>query len=311
MTKELIGLVYKSTGSWYSVQMADKRFLSCRVRGKLKIAGLKTTNPIAVGDRVTVVEDPHHEGTGVITEVQPRQNVVMRRSVQRSEHSHLLAANIDQAILMVTIKHPRTSFGFIDRFCVSTDAYRIPTALIINKIDLHNKQDKQKLREIQAIYEPLNIRCLPVSVREEENLEAVEEVLKDKLTLLAGHSGTGKSTLLNYLHPEINQAVNEVSTFANKGVHTTTFAEMFQLPFGGQVIDTPGIKELGLIEIGDHELADYFPEMRALLGACKFNNCSHTHEPKCAVRQAVEEGKITVQRYKSYLSMLENEDSRR
>ena len=180
MTKELIGLVYKSTGSWYSVQMADKRFLSCRVRGKLKIAGLKTTNPIAVGDRVKVVEDPHHEGTGVITEVQPRQNVVMRRSVQRSEHSPLLAANIDQAILMVTIKHPRTSFGFIDRFCVSTDAYRIPTALIINKIDLHNKQDKQKLREIQAIYEPLNISCLPVSVREEENLEAVEEVLKDK-----------------------------------------------------------------------------------------------------------------------------------
>ena len=305
------GLVFKSTGSWYSVQLEDQRFLSCRVRGKLKIVELKTTNPIAVGDKVLVMEDLQHEGTGIITEVLPRENVVMRRSVHKSEHSHLIAANIDQAILMVTINHPRTSLGFIDRFLVSTDAYRIPTALIINKIDLLKEKDMEKLAEIESIYEPLNIPCYPVSVLENIGLEKINELLTDKTTLLAGHSGTGKSTLINHLHPEINQTVNEVSSFANKGVHTTTFAEMFYLPSGGKIIDTPGIKELGLIDIGDHELSDYFPEMRQLLGECKFNNCSHTHEPKCAVRDAVDNGEITVQRYMSYLSMLENEDSRR
>jgi ribosome biogenesis GTPase len=311
MTTEKSGLVYKSTGSWYSIQLEDGRFLSCRIRGKLKIADLKTTNPIAVGDFVKVVEDLQHEGTGIITEVSPRQNVVMRKSVHKTEHSHLMAANIDQALLMVTIRHPRTSHGFIDRFAVSTDAYRIPTALIINKTDLHTDKDKEQLAEIKGIYEAVNIRCLPISVKEKIGLEALGSLLKDKISLLAGHSGTGKSTLLNYLHPEINQAVNEVSTFANKGVHTTTFAEMFQLPSGGKIIDTPGIKELGLIDIGDHELSDYFPEMRALLGHCKFNNCSHTHEPKCAIREAVDSGKISELRYKSYLSMLVNEDSRR
>jgi ribosome biogenesis GTPase len=311
MTALQSGLVFKSTGSWYTVQMADQRFLACRVRGKLKIAGLKTTNPVAVGDKVLVKEDLQHKGTGVITEVLPRENVVMRKSVHKTEHSHLIGANIDQALLMVTIKHPRTSLGFIDRFLVSTDAYRIPTALIINKIDLYTSKDEDKLLELQEIYEPLNIRCFPVSVKQETGLEEIDQLLADKITLLAGHSGTGKSTLLNHLHPEIKQAVSEVSTFANKGVHTTTFAEMFNLPSSGKIIDTPGIKELGLIDIGDHELSDYFPEMRALLGACKFHNCSHTHEPKCAVRQALDEGTIAVQRYMSYLSMLENVDSRR
>ena len=305
------GLVFKSTGSWYTVQLKNGHFLSCRVRGKLKIAGLKSTNPVAVGDHVLVVEDKQHEGTGIIHEVLPRQNVVMRKSVHKTEHSHLIAANIDQAILVVTIKQPKTSLGFIDRFLVSTDAYRIPTSLIINKTDLYNQDDRLKLDEIKAIYEPLDIHCYPVSLKQEEGLEEIDQLLKDKITLLAGHSGTGKSTLLNHLHPEVKQEVNEVSSFANKGVHTTTFAEMFVLPFGGAVIDTPGIKELGLIDIGDHELSDYFPEMRALLGECKFNNCSHTHEPKCAIREAVENGKINPLRYKSYLSMLANEDSRR
>jgi ribosome biogenesis GTPase len=258
-----------------------------------------------------VEEDLNHRGTGIITSVLPRQNVVMRKSVRKTEHSHLIAANIDQALLMVTLNHPRTSLGFIDRFAITTDAYRIPTSLIINKTDLHKEKDKHKLAEIMAIYEPLKINCYPVSLKSEDGLEKVKEILANKISLLSGHSGTGKSTLLNYLHPEIKQAVNEVSTFANKGVHTTTFAEMFNLPFGGKIIDTPGIKELGLIDIGDHELSDYFPEMRALLGKCKFNNCSHTHEPKCAVRQAVEDGEIAIERYMSYLSMLENEDSRR
>ena len=311
MTAKQTGLVFKSTGSWYTVELEDQRFLACRVRGKLKIAGLKMTNPVAVGDKVLVEEDLQHQGTGVITEILPRENVVMRKSVHKTEHSHLIAANIDQAMLMVTIRHPRTSLGFIDRFAVSTDAYRIPTSLIINKIDLLTEKDQEQLEEIKAIYEPIGIRCYPISVKEGKSLRELDALLTDKITLLAGHSGTGKSTLLNHLHPEGKQAVAEVSTFANKGVHTTTFAEMFHLPFGGKIIDTPGIKELGLIDIGDHELADYFPEMRALLGQCKFHNCSHTHEPKCAVLQAVDTGEITVQRYLSYLSMLENEDSRR
>lgn len=311
MSKLLTGLVFKSTGSWYSVQLEDQRFLNCRIRGKLKIAGIKSTNPVAVGDKVAVAEDPNHEGTGIIKKVISRENVVMRKSVHRTEHSNLIAANIDQAILMVTVNHPKTSYGFIDRFLVSTDAYRIPTYLIINKTDLHTDTDHQKLAEMQAIYEPIGIKTFPVSIKKEIGLEELDELLKDKLTLIAGHSGTGKSTFLNHLHPEVNQAVSEVSTFANKGVHTTTFAEMFILPSGGKIIDTPGIKELGLIDIGDHELSDYFPEMRILLGECKFHNCSHTHEPKCAVIDAVEAGEINFQRYNSYLSMLENVDTRR
>ena len=311
MIEELTGLVFKSTGSWYSVLVEDGRFLACRVRGKMKMAGFKTTNPVAVGDKVLLKEDLQHEGTAVINGILPRENVVMRRSVHKTEHSHLIAANVDQAILMVTLNQPKTSYGFIDRFLVSTDAYRIPTSLIINKTDLHKQKDTVLLEEMKSIYEPLGVSCFPASMQNEEGLKTIEELLKDKISLLAGHSGTGKSTMINLLHPEVNQQVNEVSAFANKGVHTTTFAEMFRLPFGGIIIDTPGIKELGLIDIGEHELSDYFPEMRVLLNQCKFHNCSHTHEPKCAIIEAVEYEQISISRYLSYLSMMENEDSRR
>jgi ribosome biogenesis GTPase len=311
MREELTGLVYKSTGSWYTVRMEDKATLECRVRGKLKLSKTKTTNPVAVGDRVRVVPDLQHEGTGIITEVVQRTNYVIRKSVHKTEHGHLLAANIDQAILMITIAHPKTSLGFIDRFLISTEAYRIPTFIIINKIDLHSDGDNIKMNSLIATYESLGITCFPVSVKARIGIGNIESILKDKISLLAGHSGTGKSTYLNSLHPEINQQVSEVSAFANKGVHTTTFAEMFELPEGGLLIDTPGIKELGLIDIGDHELSDYFVEMRALLGQCKFHNCSHTHEPKCAIISAVENGEIAMSRYKSYLSMLENIDTRR
>ena len=305
------GLVYKSTGSWYKVRMEDDSFLDCRVRGKLKLAKVKTTNPVAVGDNVIVTNDAQHKGTGIIGEILPRSNFVIRKSVHKTEHGHLLAANIDPAMLMISISYPKTSFGFIDRFLVSTDAYRIPTVMIINKTDLHTVEDDALMEQIILTYEHIGIKCYPISVKANEGLQIFDTLLNNKLSLLAGHSGTGKSSLMNCLHPVIQQKIGEVSVFANKGIHTTTFAEMFELPDGSRVIDTPGINELGLIDIGDHELSDYFPEMRLLLGKCKFNNCSHSHEPACAVIAAVEAGKIAPSRYYSYLSMLENDDTRR
>ena len=311
MSNAIEGLVFKSTGSWYKVRLPDDSFLDCRVRGKLKLAKEKTTNPVAVGDKVIITHDEQHEGTGIIGKILPRENFVIRKSVHKTEHGHLLAANVDQAIMMATLNHPKTSFGFIDRFLVSTDAYRIPSVLLINKSDLHQPEDQELIDEIKAVYEDIGVKTYAISVKTGDGLEVLRDLLKDKIALIAGHSGTGKSTLMNALHADINQEVGEVSAFANKGIHTTTFAEMFELEKGTLVIDTPGIKELGLIDIGDHELSDYFPEMRAFLGECKFNNCSHTHEPNCAVIDAVENGEIAYSRYKSYLSMLENEDTRR
>jgi ribosome biogenesis GTPase len=311
MSKAEEGLVFKSTGSWYKVKMNDGSFLDCRVRGKLKLSKVKTTNPVAVGDKVMVKLDEHHPGTGIIGNILPRANFVIRKSVHKTEHGHLLAANIDQAVMMATINYPKTSFGFIDRFFVSTDAYRIPSVLLINKSDLHQPEDAALVDEIKAVYGDIGVKTYAISVKTGAGLEIFDTLLKNKITLFAGHSGTGKSTLMNTLHADINQDIGEVSTFANKGVHTTTFAEMFEIENGTMAIDTPGIKELGLIDIGNHELSDYFPEMRALLGKCKFNNCSHTHEPDCAVIDAVENGDIAYSRYKSYLSMLENVDTRR
>lgn len=305
------GLVFKSTGSWYKVRMPDHSFLDCRVRGKLKLDEVKTTNPVAVGDRVVVTEDEQHEGTGIISKILPRENFVVRKSVHKTDHGHLIAANIDQAILIVTIDQPVTSFGFIDRFLVSTEAFRIPSVLLINKSDLHSEEDKSFVEEICEAYEEIGVKCFTISVQQKEGLDILKNLLKNKITLFAGHSGTGKSTLMNSFSSEIHQKIGKVSAFANKGIHTTTFAEMFEIAENTLVIDTPGIKELGLIDIGDDELSDYFPEMRALLGKCKFHNCKHTHEPKCAVRDAVDDGQIALSRYYSYLSMIENEDTRR
>ena len=309
--QQLIGQVFKSTGSWYKVKLTDGRMLNCRVRGKFKLVAAKFTNPIAVGDWVLLNEDKHHEGTGLISEINPRENYVLRKSVHKSAHSHMLAANIDQAMLVVTLKNPKTSLGFIDRFLVSTEAFRIPTILLINKFDLYDEADQSLLAMVIDIYEQIGVRCLAISALHNQGLDKVQDLLSKKTTLLAGHSGTGKSTLVNQIDPEINQKVEAVSTFADKGVHTTTFAEMFEIGPQTFIIDSPGIKELGLVDIGDHELSDYFPEMRAFIGQCKFHNCIHTHEPKCAIIDAVEAEEISLSRYYSYLSMLENQDNRR
>ena len=304
------GLVMKSTGSWYQV-LVDEQLYACRLRGKFKIKGLKVTNPIAVGDRVTLeIEDPQ-ENTGVITDILSRKNYIIRKSTRKAFHGHIIAANLDQAILVATLVFPRTSMGFIDRFLVSAESFRIPAVLVFNKTDLLSEEQQALQQELMDLYEAIGYRCLSISALSASSVQPVQQIIDEKVSLFSGHSGVGKSTLLNRIAPESAQRTAEVSTFANKGVHTTTYAEMFQTSPGTFVIDTPGIKELGLMDINEGELGHYFPEMRALLGECRFHNCIHTHEPGCAVRDAVESGTIDEGRYYSYLSMLENDDNRR
>ena len=304
------GLVMKSTGSWYQVLVEEQTY-ACRLRGKFKIKGLKVTNPIAVGDRVVLeMEDPQ-ENTGVITDILPRDNYLIRKSTRKSHHGHIIAANLDQAILVATLVFPRTSLGFIDRFLVSAESFRIPSVIIFNKTDLLSEEQQKLQAELATLYESIGYRCLAISALSEEAVPLVQEVIHGKVSLFSGHSGVGKSTLLNRIAPELAQRTAEVSTFANKGVHTTTYAEMFRTAPDTFVIDTPGIKELGLMDINEGELGHYFPEMRNLLGECRFYNCIHTQEPGCAVRDAVEAGAIDESRYYSYLSMLEDEDNRR
>lgn len=306
----MVGQVYKSTGSWYEVKLEDGSFLNCRIRGKFKHTQAKVTNPIAVGDVVEVVHNPNHEGTGMIEKIAPRTNYIMRKSVHKAKYGHLIAANIDQAILIATLHHPKTSLGFIDRFLITTESFRIPTTLVFNKSDTLNENHLNELAQLTKTYSHIGVNVLAISALKNKGIDKLKAILKDKTTLLSGHSGTGKSTLANLLIPNLNQKTGEVSQAVKKGVHTTTFAQMFEVDAHTKIIDTPGIKELGLIGITEEELSDYFPEMRALLGHCKYHNCMHTHEPHCAIIKAVEDGKIAISRYYSYLSMLENEDRR-
>ena len=301
----------KSTGSWYQV-LVDEHTYACRLRGKFKIKGMKVTNPIAVGDRVTIeIEDPQ-ENTGIITDILPRENYIIRKSTRKAYHGHLLAANLDQAVLVATLMFPRTSLGFIDRFLVSAESFRIPGVVIFNKADLLSEEQHSLQNELMERYTSLGYQCLAVSALSEDSVPPIREIIEGKVSLFSGHSGVGKSTLLNQIAPDTaQQRTAEVSSFANKGVHTTTYAEMFRVGPSTLVIDTPGIKELGLMDIQDGELGHYFPEMRDLLGECRFYNCIHTQEPGCAVREAVERGAIDASRYYSYLSMLEDEDNRR
>ncbi len=302
-------VVIKSTGSWYWVRDQNGAVHNCRLKGKFKIQDLKVTNPIAVGDRVVVELDQQQEAS-VITKILPRKNYLIRTSVKHPDIGHILASNIDQALLMATLKHPRTSLGFIDRFLVSAESFRIPVLLVFNKVDLLKSKQLAYLNELVDVYNSIGYTCLAISVTESLGLKELHQSLRNKVTLLAGHSGVGKSTLLNHLIPNLDQKTAEVSTSIAKGKHTTTFAEMFEMEANSFIIDTPGIKELGLMEIGEEELSHYFPEMRAFLGACKFNNCTHTHEPNCAITAALND-QIPLSRYESYLSMLVNHDNRR
>ena len=305
------GRVFKSTGLWYEVVDENHDRHQCRLRGKIKLKGMKTSNPVAVGDFVEFYLEDNMDRTGVITGILPRTNYLIRKATRTSRQSHILASNVDQAILMATHAFPKTSLGFIDRFLVTAEAFRIPVMILFNKNDLLNEDEKDLVNEIMEVYESIGYPSCLISVLENTGMASFQQAIKSKTSLLAGHSGVGKSSLLNKIIPEIDQKTADVSGFANKGVHTTTFAEMFEVEPGTHIIDTPGIKELGLSEISQEELGHYFPEMRELLGQCKFHNCHHIHEPGCAILQAVEEGTIAPTRYDSYLSMYFNEDNRR
>lgn len=298
------GMVVKSTGSWYWVRTEDGEYHQCRIKGKFRIKGIKSTNPIAVGDWVSI---SHDTGDYLITEIQERKNYIIRKSVNLSKQVHIIASNVDQAFLIVTLASPPTSVGFIDRFLVTAEAYQIPTILVFNKVDLYDEFDREYHDEIVEMYTEAGYECIEVSAINHKNTDLLIEKMKDKVTLLSGHSGVGKSTLVNAIDPDLDLATQQVSDSHQKGMHTTTFAEMFELDFGGFIIDTPGIKGFGLVEMEETELADYFPEMRALKGDCKFHNCKHVNEPKCAVKDAVEAETIHPVRYDSYLAMLEDD----
>lgn len=303
------GLVTKSTGSWYQVLDDEGKRYECRIKGIFRTQGIKTTNPIAVGDRVEF-EIEHGQQSAVITKLEPRKNYIIRRSVNLSKQTQIIGANLDLALLVVTLASPPTSTGFIDRFLVTAEAYGIPAALVFNKLDLFSEEGLEILAEYMAIYENLGYPCYTVSALEKENIEELNEVLKDKITLISGHSGVGKSTLINAIIPGADLKTGNISDWSDKGKHTTTFAEMIDLPFGGKLIDTPGIRELGIVDIEPQELSHYFPEMRNLLNQCKFHNCRHINEPGCAVLDALENGEIQPSRYDSYLSIYNNENNR-
>ncbi|NIK73567.1 ribosome biogenesis GTPase [Thermonema lapsum] len=305
------GIVLRSTGSWYDVRTPQGDSYKCRLRGKLRLKGFKTTNPVAVGDRVHFEIEDEASKSGLIVDIEARRNYIIRQSVHRTAHAHLIACNIDQAILIATLAMPRTSFGFIDRFLVSCEAYDVPAVIVFNKTDILTDEGLAYQAEIMDMYTSIGYRCLDTSVTKHYHIDEFRALLDGKISLLSGHSGVGKSSLINAIKPELNLKTSEISHYSQKGKHTTTFAEMFELWENTFIIDTPGIKEMGLVDISPQELSHYFPEMRQYLGECKFHNCMHVHEPGCAVREAFERGEIADTRYHSYLSMLENHDNRR
>lgn len=298
--------VYKSTGNWYQVKDEGGNPFNARLLGKFKIDGLTSTNPIAVGDQVEIEMENEIENSVTITTIGKRKNYITRVSPANKHQHHIIASNLDQSLLFATLKDPKTSQGFIDRFLITCEAYHIPAVIVFNKSDLYKKKEEEKFAEIKSMYEAIGYKVLSMSIEKGTGVEAVKELLKDKVTLLSGHSGVGKSTFINAVFPELKLKTQDVSGWSGKGLHTTTFAEMFDLPEGGKIIDTPGIRELGLVDIPKEELSHYFPEMRAIINNCKFNNCMHLNEPGCAIKAAVEEGDIHLDRYLSYCNILDS-----
>jgi ribosome biogenesis GTPase / thiamine phosphate phosphatase len=304
-------LVLKSVGSWYDVICLDGTLLKARLKGKLKIDAKKLTNPIAVGDNVLLQLEEKDKTQAIIEDILPRSNYIIRQSAHKTAHAHLIASNIDEAFLIVTLAFPQTSLGFIDRFLVAAESFGIKTRLIFNKSDLYDNNLLELYQNLVKIYEKIGYPCYLISVEHLINVDELKTLLVGKKILFSGHSGVGKSSLINILAPHLTQKTASISNFAQKGVHTTTFAEMFNLGNNTFIIDTPGIKEFGIIEIENEELGHYFPEMRAKIGQCKFNTCMHLNEPNCSVLAAIDTGEISISRYKSYVSMLENDDNRR
>ncbi|WP_435261706.1 ribosome small subunit-dependent GTPase A [Tenacibaculum sp. nBUS_03] len=304
----MIGTVYKSTGSWYWVK-SEGTLHKCRIKGKFRMKGIKSTNPISVGDIVEFdLEAKTDDETGVISEIKERTNYIVRKSVNLSKQTHVIAANIDQVFLLITIDNPPTFTTFIDRFLVTAEAYSINVVLVFNKIDAYQIDQKAEILYLKDIYEAIGYKCIEVSAKENKNIDLIKELMLDKVSMFAGHSGVGKTTLVNAIEPDLNLKTKEISEQHKQGQHTTTFAEMFDLSFNARIIDTPGIKGFGVVDIDKYELGDYFPEFFALKQNCKFNNCIHINEPKCAVKEALENDEVSWSRYKSYLQILEGEE---
>ena len=298
--------VIKSTGKWYQVMMSDGELLSCRIRGKMRLEGSRSTNPVAVGDEVWVTREEQQD-TGVISSVEPRKNYIVRKSINLSKKSQVLAANVDRAYLLVTLVAPETHLAFIDRFLVSAESFRIPVTLLFNKMDLYLEEHLPIIDEVISIYEPLGYPCHKLSALNKENIDFLKEEINGNQVMISGHSGTGKSTLINALDPHLKIRTGAISQYHLQGQHTTTFAEMHALSSGGYIIDTPGIRAFGIVDLDKEVMAHYFPEMRAKIGECKYHNCQHLNEPDCAVKAAVEAEEINYSRYKTYVDLMEED----
>ena len=307
MMNEASGLVIRNTGSWYTVKTDDGgQLVDCKIKGNFRLKGIRSTNPVAVGDRVTIV--PNQEGTAFITAIHDRRNYIIRKSSNLSKQSHIIAANVDMAVLVVTVNYPQTATTFIDRFLAAAEAYRIPVVLVFNKTDLLTDEELHYQQMMIDLYDTVGYEAIALSAETGEGMEKLEAALKDKTTVMSGNSGVGKSTLINRLIPGVNLKTAEISDAHNQGMHTTTFSEMLQLPSGGYIIDTPGIRGFGTFDIEPEELTSYFKEIFHFSKDCRFNNCTHTHEPGCAVLKALEEHYIAESRYQSYLSMMDDKE---
>lgn len=305
----MLGIVYKSTGSWYTVKTNEGDIYECRIKGKFRIKGIKSTNPIAVGDVVVFeIEKIGDETLGVISKIEDRKNYIIRKSVKLSKQTHIIAANIDQVFLLITLKNPKTSTIFIDRFLATSEAYDIKTVLLFNKVDMYNEDELAEVKYLAALYREIGYTCIGISAKSGKNVDKVKDLMKDHTSMFAGHSGVGKSTLINFIAPELNLKTTEISDQHFQGQHTTTFAEMYDLNFGARIIDTPGIKGFGVVDMDKYEIGDYFPEFFRLKINCKFNNCLHLDEPKCAVKAALDKNKVSWSRYRSYVQIVTGEE---